>query len=46
MVNKYMNPRAQSIGGSQLILPPKIVAVQLNTLIPVGTAMVIVAAEK
>ena len=45
-VNKKINPRAHSIGVSYLILAPWIVANQLNTLIPVGTAMIIVAAVK
>lgn len=45
-VNRKMNPRAQSIGVSYLILAPWIVASQLNTLIPVGTAIIIVAAVK
>jgi len=45
-VNKKIKPKAQSIGVSYLILAPWIVANQLNTLIPVGTAMIIVAAVK
>jgi hypothetical protein len=45
-VNKKMKPNAQSIGVSYLILAPWIVANQLNTLIPVGTAIIIVAAVK
>ena len=45
-VNRKMNPRAHSIAGSYLIGEPKIVANHLNTLIPVGTAIIIVAAVK
>lgn len=46
VVNRKMNPRAQSIGSSYLIREPWIVANHLNTLIPVGTAIIIVAAVK
>lgn len=46
MVNKKMKPRAQSIGGSHLIVPPCRVASQLKTLMPVGIAMIIVADVK
>ena len=46
IVNKKINPRAHIIAGSYLIRDPKMVASQLNTLIPVGTAMIIVAAVK
>ena len=45
-VNKKINPNAHSIGVSNLIRDPKIVANHLNTLIPVGTAIIIVAAVK
>jgi len=45
-VNRKMNPRAQSIGVSYFILAPCIVASHLKTLIPVGTAIIIVAAVK
>lgn len=45
-VNKKINPRDQSMGVFHLIVPPCIVASQLNTLIPVGTAMIIVAEVK
>lgn len=45
-VNRKINPKAQSIGVSYLILAPWIVANQLKTLIPVGTAIIIVAAVK
>lgn len=41
-----MNPVAHNIGTFHLVFPPKIVAAQLKTLIPVGIAIVIVAAEK
>lgn len=46
IVKRKMKPRAHNIVGSYLIREPKIVASQLNTLIPVGTAIIIVAAVK
>jgi hypothetical protein len=45
-VNKNINPIVHNIGVSNLILPPNIVANQENILIPVGTAIIIVAAVK
>jgi hypothetical protein len=45
-VNKKINPIAQNIGVSYLIRAPWMVASHLNTLIPVGTAITIVAAVK
>ena len=45
-VNKNINPIAHIIGVVNLIFPPYIVAIQLNILIPVGTAIIIVAAVK
>jgi len=45
-VNKKIKPSAQSIGVSYLILAPWIVANHLKILIPVGTAIIIVAAVK
>lgn len=45
-VNRNINPAAQIIGVVNLILPPYIVANQLKIFIPVGTAMIIVAAVK
>jgi len=45
-VNKKINPIAHNIGVSYLILPPNIVANHENILIPVGTAIIIVAAVK
>jgi hypothetical protein len=46
-VNKKINPTAKSIAGwFKLTLPPHIVAIQLKILIPVGTAIIIVAAVK
>ena len=45
-VNKKMKPFANNIGVVSTISPPNIVAIQLNILIPVGTAMIIVAAVK
>jgi hypothetical protein len=46
VVKRKINPRAHSMGGVYLMLDPWIVANQLKTLIPVGTAMIIVAAVK
>lgn len=46
VVNRKINPRAHKIGVSYLILEPWSVANHLNTLIPVGTAIIIVAAVK
>lgn len=46
MVNRKMNPSAHSMGGSHFIVPPCKVANQLNTLMPVGMAMIIVADVK
>lgn len=46
VVNKKINPSAQSIGASNFTRDPWIVASHLNTLIPVGTAIIIVAAVK
>lgn len=46
MVNRKINPRAHSMGGSHLIVPPCNVASQLKTLIPVGIAMIMVADVK
>ena len=45
-VNRKMKPRAHSIAGDHLILPPCRVANQLNTFTPVGIAMIIVADVK
>lgn len=45
-VNRKINPRAQSMGVSYLTWEPRIVASHLKTLIPVGTAIIIVAAVK
>jgi hypothetical protein len=45
-VNRKINPIAHSIGVEYLMLDPCIVANHLNTLIPVGTAIIIVAAVK
>ena len=46
MVNKKINPRAHNMPGSYRRYAPCIVASHLNTLMPVGTAIIIVAAEK
>ena len=46
IVNRKINPKAHSIGGSHLIVPPCKVANQLKTLMPVGMAMIIVADVK
>lgn len=45
-VNKKMNPNAQYTAGSIAGFEPDIVAIHLNTLIPVGTAIIIVADVK
>ena len=45
-VNKNIKPFANNIGVVNTISPPNIVAIQLNILIPVGTAIIIVAAVK
>jgi len=45
-VNRKIKPNAQRIGASHFGLDPWIVASHLKTLIPVGTAMIIVAAVK
>jgi len=46
IVNKKINPIANSIGVFKKIEPSHIVATQLNIFIPVGTAIIIVAAVK
>ena len=45
-VNKKINPKAQTIGVLNDIDPPHIVAIQENIFIPVGTAIIMVAAKK
>jgi hypothetical protein len=45
-VNKKIKPKAKSIGVLKVREPPHIVAIQLKILIPVGTAIIIVAAVK
>jgi len=45
-VNRKINPIAHIIGESILICDPVVVAIQLKILIPVGMAMIIVAAVK
>lgn len=45
-VNRKINPRAHSMAGDHLMLPPCRVASQLNTFTPVGIAMIIVAEVK
>jgi hypothetical protein len=45
-VNKNKKPNTHNIGVFNLILPPYNVPNQLNILIPVGTAIIIVAAVK
>lgn len=45
-VNRKMKPSAHSIAGDHLIFPPCSVANQLNTLTPVGIAMIMVADVK
>lgn len=46
MVNSAMKPRTHRVGGSYFSRAPYRVASQLNTLIPVGMAIIIVAAVK
>jgi hypothetical protein len=45
-VNKKIKPLANNIGVLSTIVPPNIVAIQLKILIPVGTAIIIVADVK
>jgi len=45
-VNKKIKPIVNNIGVSNRIEPPHKVAIQLNILIPVGIAIIIVAAVK
>jgi hypothetical protein len=45
-VNKKINPNAHNIGTVYRTEPPKIVANHEKILIPVGTAIIIVAAVK
>lgn len=45
-MNRKINPSAHNIGVSNFTRDPMMVASHLNTLIPVGTAMIIVAAVK
>lgn len=46
VVKRKINPKAHSIAGSYFTGAPWMVASHLNTLIPVGTAIIIVAAVK
>jgi hypothetical protein len=46
IVNKIKKPNENKKGTVHEIKPCQIVAIQLNTLIPVGTAIIIVAAIK
>jgi hypothetical protein len=45
-VNKKINPKANRVGVLKSRAPPHSVASQLKILIPVGTAIIIVAAVK
>jgi len=45
-VNRKIKPFANNIGVFKTIDPPNIVATQLKILIPVGTAIIIVALVK
>jgi len=45
-VNKKRNPRAHNMGGSNEIFVPIIVVIHLKILIPVGIAIIMVAAVK
>jgi hypothetical protein len=44
MVDRRMDPTADGIGVLYRIEPPHMVAIQLKILIPVGTAVIMVAA--
>lgn len=46
IVNKKTNPSVHNIGVSLVMCEFDMVAIQLNTLIPVGIAIIIVAAVK
>jgi hypothetical protein len=46
IVKSIIKPIAKYIGVTKIILPPHIVAIQLKILIPVGTAIIIVAVLK
>jgi len=46
VVNDTENPIAKYIGARSTMAPPHMVASQLNTLMPVGIAIIIVAAVK
>jgi hypothetical protein len=46
MENKKIKPKDQIRDGFKFIFEPKIVAIHLKILIPVGTAIIIVAAVK
>jgi hypothetical protein len=46
IVNKNKNPNAYNVSVFIVIVPPQTVANQLKILIPVGTAIIIVAAMK
>jgi hypothetical protein len=46
IVNKKINPKAHRSWGEKKIGAPCKVAIQLKTLTPVGTAIIIVAAVK
>ncbi len=46
MVNRKMKPIAQSMGVRKESEPPHMVAIQENTLMPVGTAMTMDAKAK
>lgn len=46
IVNKKTNPNAQSMGVSMDMWEPAIVAIHLKILMPVGIAIIIVAAVK
>lgn len=46
MVNNQMDPTANNMDVLYGIEPPHMLAIQLKILIPVGTAMIMVAAVK
>lgn len=45
-MNRKIKPKAHSMAGDHLILPPWRVASQLNTFTPVGMAIIMVADVK
>jgi hypothetical protein len=46
ITNNIIKPKENNTGTVKVNFPPHIVAIQLNIFIPVGTAIIIVAAVK